>query len=130
MVSRTLINAAEIVAYCFTMVPILFLGFSDEIALATGIAFAIVIVRLVVQVFIRNKLPDTQYGVVPVLKMYTQPFNVMWFAMFGSVALILADGELFATMWRVAVVAAAWIAFYVLMRFIDRRNAPEENENM
>ena len=129
MVSRTLINAVEIVAYCFAMVPILFLGFSDEITLAVTLAVSVVIVRLVLQLFIRNKLPDTEFNVLPVLNMYSQTFNVMWFTMLGSVALILADGELIGTVWRMVVVVIGWFLLLMIMRAIGRRS-PNTDEDI
>jgi hypothetical protein len=128
MVSRILINAIDCIAFCILMLPILFIGFSGDPELAGIIAVAAVICRLILQMVIRNKLPADS-NVIPGIRMYKQSFNVMWFTMFGSVALILADGELFATMRWMLLVIIVWAAFQALMYWITSRNSGNDDEN-
>jgi|GEM_PF-4154816 len=128
MASRTLINAIDCLVFCILMMPVLYIGFSGDSELAGVIAITAVVCRLILQVIIRNKLPDTDHGVITGIKMYKQSFNVMWFAMFGSVALMLAGGELFATMRWMLLVIIIWAGFQALMYWITSRNSGNNDE--
>ena len=128
MAGRILINAIDCLVFCFAMIPLLYIGFSGDPDLAAAIAITAVICRLILQVVIRNKIPDTDFGVVPGIKMYKQSFNVMWFAMFGSVALVLADGELFATMRWMLLVIIVWAGFQALMYWITSHSSGNNDD--
>ena len=129
MTGRILINAIDCLVFCFIMIPILYIGFSDDAELAVTIAVTAVACRLILQVTIRNRIPDTGFSVIPGIKMYKQSFNVMWFTMFGSAALVLADGELFATMRWMLLVIIVWAAFQALMYWITSHNSGNDDEN-
>jgi hypothetical protein len=129
MAGRILINAIDCLVFCILMMPVLYIGFSGNADFAVTIAIAAVVFRLIIQAAIWNIISDTSINVIPGIKMYKQSFNVMWFTMFGSVALVLADGELFATMRWMLLVVIVWAGFQALMYWITSHNSGNDDEN-
>ena len=88
----TFTGIVNMITYCFLAALILFVNFSSEIgsAVCTIAAVTAIMIRLIIQIPFRNKVPDNvdEDSLIPVIKMDRFSFSVVWFAMFTTIAII------------------------------------------
>lgn len=97
MVSSETITAIDIVLFAFALIPILFFGLTDEIVLMMGILVSLLVIRIVLQFIIRDRI--TPYRKVSKhLHLDQWSYNAMFLSAGGAIAIVFGfDGGLVTT---------------------------------
>lgn len=97
MVSSETMAAIDIVLFGFALVPILFLGLTEEIGLMIMILVALLLIRIAVQFLIKERITPAR-KVSKHLKLDQWSYNAMFLSAGGAIAIVFGfDGGLVTT---------------------------------